>query len=48
MTTTAEIVGFHLGQRDKSGAMDLWQSLPPVYRRRLLYRFLGAYSQVTH
>jgi len=27
-----EIVGFHLGRRDKSGAMDLWQSLPPVYR----------------
>lgn len=43
-----EIVGFHLGRRDKSGAMDLWQSLPPVYRQcAVCYTdFWSAYSQV--
>lgn len=40
---TQEIVGVHVGDRSRSGAHGLWQSLPGVYRLRrgLLYRLLG-------
>jgi len=27
-----EIVGLHIGSRDKQGAQGLWNALPPVYR----------------
>jgi len=30
---TREIVGFYLGTRERSGALGLWKSLPPVYRQ---------------
>ncbi len=30
---TREIVGIHIGNRDFSGALALWKSLPPVYRQ---------------
>ena len=30
---TGEIVGVHIGSRDKVGAKKLWDSLPPVYRQ---------------
>lgn len=30
---TREIVGIHVGQRDKQGAQGLWNSLPPEYRQ---------------
>jgi insertion element IS1 protein InsB len=30
---TREIVGVHVGSRDKEAALKLWQSLPPVYRQ---------------
>jgi IS1 family transposase len=32
-TASREIVGFYMGQRNKSGAEALWRSLPPVYRQ---------------
>ena len=40
---TYEIVGVFIGDRSKLSAKKLWESLPPVYRRRrcMLYRFLG-------
>jgi insertion element IS1 protein InsB len=31
--TSREIVGVHIGDRDKSAARKLWDSLPPVYRQ---------------
>ena len=30
---TREIVGVHIGTRDKTGAQMLWESLPAVYRQ---------------
>jgi IS1 family transposase len=30
---TREIVGLHIGSRNKAGARALWASLPPVYRQ---------------
>lgn len=32
-TCTKEIVGVHVGSRDKGGAKGLWDSLPPEYRQ---------------
>ena len=32
---TKEIVGVHVGARDRASARKLWDSLPPVYRQRL-------------
>jgi IS1 family transposase len=32
-TASREVVGFYMGQRNKSGAESLWRSLPPVYRQ---------------
>ena len=30
---TREIIGVHVGSRDRDGAKELWRSLPPVYRQ---------------
>ncbi len=30
---TREIIGVYVGRRDRSGALALWNSLPPVYRQ---------------
>ena len=30
---TKEIIGVHIGSRDRHGAQKLWDSLPPVYRQ---------------
>ena len=32
-TETREIIGVHIGARDKTAARKLWSSLPPVYRQ---------------
>jgi len=43
-----EIVGVHVGSRDRAGAKALWESLPPVYRQcAVCYTdFWSAYEQV--
>jgi len=43
-----EIVGMHVGSRDRAGAEALWKSLPLVYRRcAVCYTdFRSAYEQV--
>ena len=43
-----EIVGVHVGSRDREGAMGLWASLPPVYRQcAVCYTdFWEAYAEV--
>ena len=43
-----EIVGMHVGSRDRAGAEALWKSLPPVYRQcAVCYTdFWSAYEQV--
>jgi len=45
-----EIVGMHVGNRDRAGAEALWKSLPPVYRQcAVCYTdFWSAYEQVLH
>jgi len=30
---TREIIGVYVGSRDRTGAEELWKSLPPVYRQ---------------
>lgn len=32
-TVSREIVGVYVGSRDKEGALELWKSLPAVYRQ---------------
>ena len=43
-----EIVGMHIGSRDRAGAEALWKSLPPVYRQcAVCYTdFWSAYEQI--
>ncbi len=43
-----EIIGLHVGSRDKTGAKGLWDSLPPVYRQcAVCYTdFWAAYEQI--
>ena len=43
-----EIVGVHVGSRDRLGAQELWKSLPPVYRQcAVCYSdFWSAYEQI--
>lgn len=45
---TREIVGMAVGKRDRSGARELWASLPPVYRQcAVVYTdFWQAYEKV--
>jgi insertion element IS1 protein InsB len=45
---TREIIGVHIGKRDKKGAQALWDSLPPVYRQcAVCYTdFWNAYQQI--
>ena len=45
---TREIVGVYVGERSRSGAKGLWQSLQPVYRQcAVCYTdFWEAYEQV--
>ncbi|MCP3653285.1 MAG: IS1 family transposase, partial [Herbaspirillum sp.] len=43
-----EIVGMHVGTRDRTGAKALWNSLPPIYRQcAVCYTgFWSAYEQI--
>lgn len=45
---TREIVGVHIGDRSREGAIKLWHSLPPVYRQcAVIYSdFWEAYKEV--
>jgi insertion element IS1 protein InsB len=47
-TTTREIVGVYIGDRDEVAARELWSSLPPVYRQcAVVYTdFWAAYGMV--
>ena len=43
-----QIVGIHVGSRDRIGAEGLWNSLPPVYRQCAVYYtdFWSSYNEV--
>ena len=43
-----EIIGMHVGNRDRTGAKALWNSLPPIYRQcAVCYTdFWFAYEQI--
>ena len=45
---TREIVGVHVGKRDRAGAEGLWGSLPGVYRQRAVCYtdFRSSYEEV--
>jgi IS1 family transposase len=45
---TREIIGVHVGDRSRAGAQSLWNSLPPVYRHRVVCftDFRDAYETV--
>ncbi len=45
---TCEIIGVHVGSRDRTGAQALWDSLPPVYRQcAVCYTdFWSAYEKI--
>ena len=45
---TREIVGVHVGSRDRTGAQALWDSIPRIYRQQAVFYtdFWSAYSQV--